>query len=149
MTRSVIHVSADMDIPAEDDTGTVTLFRTLRVIHSGKIYGLAGKLIVDAMASILILLIISGSVYWFTSGLLKRISGNKIRSGIKRTNRSGRVPGRLIHRNLQMSHESGTVTDHISGHPGTGVNGLSSPFEQVAVAWTAATTNRSRICLKI
>jgi hypothetical protein len=41
------------------------LFKTLWVIHSGEIYGLAGQIVVDAVALLFIFLSITGLVYFF------------------------------------------------------------------------------------
>lgn len=43
----------------------VGLFKTLWVIHSGEIYGLAGKLLVDFVALVFVFLTLSGLVYFF------------------------------------------------------------------------------------
>ncbi len=50
----------------------VGLFKTLWVIHSGEIYGRIGKLIVDFVALVFIVLAISGLVYYFAPGIIKR-----------------------------------------------------------------------------
>ncbi len=66
----------------------IGLFKTLWVIHSGEIYGLAGKLIVDAVAIIFIFLTITGIIL-FINGY--RIRSRKKKSldiqKIKKTNR--------------------------------------------------------------
>jgi hypothetical protein len=96
MTRSNLFSSADNNIPgftlnilppAFDESGTETLFRTLWVIHSGKIFGTAGKLVVDLMAVVLIFLILSGMLFTFTPGMLRKISAARVRSGLKKANR--------------------------------------------------------------
>lgn len=96
MTRSELLVSSDTETPryakadlppAPDTKNDVTLFRTLWLIHSGKIYGFAGKIVVDLMALALIFLIVSGLIHYFTPGLLKKISGDRKRLGLKRTNK--------------------------------------------------------------
>ncbi|MDT8392297.1 MAG: PepSY-associated TM helix domain-containing protein [Bacteroidales bacterium] len=50
----------------------VGLFKTLWVIHSGEIYGLAGKLLVDFVAFIFIFLTLSGLVYFFFPRMIKK-----------------------------------------------------------------------------
>ncbi len=50
--------------PAEGYDNKAGLFRTIWVIHSGEIYGMAGKLIVDAMGLIVILLAITGTLHF-------------------------------------------------------------------------------------
>jgi hypothetical protein len=96
MTRSEILVSADSPTPgftiknlppAADDQGTETLFRTLWVVHSGKIFGTFGQIFVDLMALVLVILILSGLFYFFTPGILKKISNVSLRSGWKKANR--------------------------------------------------------------
>lgn len=44
--------------------GRVTIFRTVWMLHSGELFGLAGKLIVDGIAVILVLLCVTGFVFW-------------------------------------------------------------------------------------
>ena len=75
MTRSELYFAVkatgfrafrEIRLPAgEDDDGKVGLFKTLWVIHSGEIYGLAGKLIVDAVGVVFIILCITGLIYFF------------------------------------------------------------------------------------
>ena len=48
-----------------DDDGRVSLFTTVWELHSGALFGLAGKLVVDAIAVILIILIVTGLLHWF------------------------------------------------------------------------------------
>lgn len=43
----------------------VSLFRTIWLLHSGELFGIVGKLVVDAIAIVLIFLSITGLVYWF------------------------------------------------------------------------------------
>lgn len=50
----------------------VGLFKTLWVIHSGEIYGLPGKLIIDFVGFVFIFLTITGLVYFFMPGVFKR-----------------------------------------------------------------------------
>ena len=44
--------------------GKVTAFRTVWLLHSGELFGMAGKLVVDAIAIILVLLCVTGFVFW-------------------------------------------------------------------------------------
>lgn len=44
--------------------GRVTAFRTVWLLHSGELFGMAGKLIVDGIAFILVLLCITGIIFW-------------------------------------------------------------------------------------
>lgn len=60
-------------IPApEGYDNKVGLFKTLWVIHSGEIYGLVGKLLVDLVALIFVFLTLSGLVYFFFPRLMKK-----------------------------------------------------------------------------
>ena len=45
-------------------SGKVTAFRTVWLLHSGELFGTAGKLVVDAIAVILALLCITGFIFW-------------------------------------------------------------------------------------
>ena len=59
-------------LKGEDSDGKVGLFKTLWVIHSGEIYGIAGKLIVDGVGVIFIILCLTVLVYFFVPYRLKR-----------------------------------------------------------------------------
>jgi hypothetical protein len=59
-------------LPASDDDGRTSLFRTLWMIHSGKLYGRAGVLFVDALAFALIFLSLTGYVYFFFPRWIRR-----------------------------------------------------------------------------
>lgn len=50
----------------------VGLFKTLWIIHSGEIYGIAGKLIVDLVAIVFIFLTISGLIYFFFPRMIRK-----------------------------------------------------------------------------
>jgi hypothetical protein len=66
----------------------VSLFKTIWVIHSGEIYGLAGKIIVDIGGIAMILLSITGLIYFFAPKLLKRIKTKvDLKSRIKSVNK--------------------------------------------------------------
>lgn len=71
---------------AVDDDGLVGLFRTLWVLHSGEIYGVVGKLIVDLFAIALLFLVITGYIYFFFPRWIKKLK----RKG--KTNRSLMFP---------------------------------------------------------
>lgn len=82
MTRSYILKSVDkpdafefkkikLAAPAGYDH-KIGLFKTLWVIHSGEIYGRIGKLIVDFVALVFIVLALTGLVYYFSPGIIKR-----------------------------------------------------------------------------
>lgn len=71
-----------------DDDGKTGLFKTLWVIHSGEIYGLAGKLIVDAIGIIFIILSVTGLIYFFVPYRLKRIRDEVKKLHVKQFNRN-------------------------------------------------------------
>lgn len=98
MTRSHLLVStsgksmpafSEIQVPAAvDDDGTISLFKTLWEIHSGAIYGLVGKLLVDAIALVFIILCITGVIYFFVPYRLKRLTDGIRRSRLKKFNRN-------------------------------------------------------------
>lgn len=98
MTRSNLYVATGAsgfrifrEIPVqkgEDSDGKVGLFKTLWVIHSGEIYGLAGKLIVDGAGLIIIILCITGLIYFVVPYRLKTLKDSHKRSKLKRFNRT-------------------------------------------------------------
>lgn len=62
-----------VDIPAADGhDGRVTLFRTLWELHSGQLFGLAGRIVMDAVALTLIIIYFAGIGFWLCSHELKR-----------------------------------------------------------------------------
>lgn len=61
----------------KDYKNEVTLFRTIWLIHSGELFGLTGKIIVDALGILLILISITGIIYWLTPKYIKR----RVRTG--------------------------------------------------------------------
>ncbi len=82
-------IFSEIHIPkGEDNDGKVGLFKTLWVIHSGEIYGLAGKLIVDAAGAIFIILSITGLIYFLAPYRLKKLIEGQKRSKLKRFNKS-------------------------------------------------------------
>ncbi len=59
-------------LPATDDAdGKVSLFKTIWQLHSGELFGLAGRLVVDAIALVLIFLSLSGVLYWLFPHVMK------------------------------------------------------------------------------
>jgi hypothetical protein len=73
----------------EDYDDKAGLFRTIWVIHSGEIYGKAGKLIVDALGLIVILLAITGLLHFTMPYALRKLKKQKrslkLASSAKRT----------------------------------------------------------------
>lgn len=82
MTRSYVLVAQSTDnyttfteqtlLPVSGKEKQVSLFRTIWVIHSGEIWGLTGKLLVDLGGIVMILLSITGIVYFIAPKRLKR-----------------------------------------------------------------------------
>ena len=83
MTRSNLFMASgvsgyhnfhEIHVPiGEDNDGKVGLFKTLWVIHSGEIWGLAGKLIVDVVGIVFILLCLTGLICFFVPYRLKKM----------------------------------------------------------------------------
>jgi hypothetical protein len=79
LTRSVLLKTADLhyfsvfQLPApENYDNKVGLFKTLWVIHSGEIYGKAGKIIVDFAGLVLAFLTITGFIVFINKIILKK-----------------------------------------------------------------------------
>lgn len=65
----------------------VSLFKTIWFIHSGKIWGTTGKLIVDLGGIAMILLSLTGLFYFFAPNVLRRMKTRQLlRSRVKRVN---------------------------------------------------------------
>lgn len=63
----------EIELKAPNDyTGEVSLFRTMWLLHSGELFGTVGKLIVDAIAIVLIVLCITGLIYWLLPKYIRR-----------------------------------------------------------------------------
>ena len=84
MTRSNLLVSTNLKqfeiikLPQpEHYDNKVGLFKTLWVIHSGEIYGVAGKLLVDLVALVFILLSIGGVILFFSKKGIKKNKADK------------------------------------------------------------------------
>lgn len=72
----------------ENYDNKVGLFKTLWVIHSGEIYGAVGKLLVDLMAVIFILLSVGGVILFFSKKGLKNSKADKTkRAKLKKTHK--------------------------------------------------------------
>lgn len=59
--------------PAADHDGKVSLFRTVWALHSGEMFGMGGRILVDTVALILIFLSLTGVLLWFLPGSMKRL----------------------------------------------------------------------------
>ena len=95
MTRSNLLVSTNLKqfevikLPQpENYDNKVGLFKTLWVIHSGEIYGAVGKLLVDLVALIFILLSVGGVILFFSKKGLKKSKADKTkRDKLKKTHK--------------------------------------------------------------
>ena len=93
LTRSHLLVTTNLkhfntiNLPQpENYDNKVGLFKTLWVIHSGEIYGAAGKLLVDLMALIFIFLSVGGVILFFSKKQLKKNKTDKTKKDkIKKT----------------------------------------------------------------
>lgn len=56
----------------EDYWGEVSLFRTVWMLHSGELFGMAGKIAVDAIALVFIVLCVTGLLYWLLPRYIRR-----------------------------------------------------------------------------
>ena len=74
-----------------DSDGKVSLFRTVWWLHSGELFGLAGKLIIDAIALVLLFLCITGAVYWLLPRVTKHRDGGTMRWFFRWHNAIGRT----------------------------------------------------------
>ncbi len=92
MTRSALLIAdktkkplvfVNKQLPAgEDYDNKAGLFKTIWVIHSGEIYGKIGRLLVDSVGLIVIIISLTGLFYWIAPHLLKRVkkaAGSKIK----------------------------------------------------------------------
>jgi hypothetical protein len=76
-----IHIPA----PANHD-GKVGMFRTLWVVHSGEIFGLTGKLLVDLVGLAVIFMTLTGFFYTFLPKFVKKLRDN-LKKKFQKTNR--------------------------------------------------------------
>lgn len=83
-----------------DDDGRVTLFRTIWNLHSGELFGLPGRLMMDAVAVLLILLSLTGILHFLFPHLLKRMRPSSQR----------RFTARLLGKNLRLHDWLGRKT---------------------------------------
>ncbi|MCT4638754.1 MAG: PepSY domain-containing protein [Bacteroidales bacterium] len=85
MTRSQVLVAAEndpkfVDIELKAPEGyksDISLFRTLWYIHSGELFGMPGKLFVDALGLLVIVLSVTGILYMFMPGFMRRRKNRK------------------------------------------------------------------------
>ena len=73
LARAPYHSFQRIELAAPDGGAPrFSLFRTLWWLHSGELFGLVGKLVVDVVALILIFLCLSGVVYWLLPHIGKK-----------------------------------------------------------------------------
>lgn len=108
LTRSHLLVSTDQKVFTEvllpeprNYDHKVSMFKTLWMIHSGEIYGKAGKLMVDVVALIFIFLSVGGCVLFFSKRIIR-----KHKTGIKKYDRQKRV----YRFNFKWHHKIGWIT---------------------------------------
>lgn len=77
-------------VAPSDYDGKVTWFRLVWLLHSGELFGLGGRLVVDAVAVVFLWLCLSGLLYWL------------LPKHIRRQKRAGRTP-RIALRLLKIS----------------------------------------------
>lgn len=60
-----------LPVPKDYDE-EISLFRTVWILHSGELFGTVGKLFVDFIALVIIILCITGILFWITPKVIKR-----------------------------------------------------------------------------
>lgn len=60
-----------LQAPSDYD-GKVSLFRTVWMLHTGELFGMPGKLVMDAVAVVLVLLSLTGILYWLLPKYMRR-----------------------------------------------------------------------------
>lgn len=87
MTLSDSPVFTSIEVPPTvNHENKVGLFRTLWVVHSGEIFGLVGKIVVDLVGLATIFLVLSGFYYTFLPKFAKKLS-DKRRSRLRQINK--------------------------------------------------------------
>lgn len=72
---------SEIKAPTDFD-GKVTAFRTVWLLHSGELFGTAGKLVVDAIALVIVFLCTTGLLFWLLPKAVRR-GAKSLRPGIK------------------------------------------------------------------
>lgn len=84
-----------------DYDGRVSLFRLVWLLHSGELFGLGGKLVVDAVAVLFMILCLTGVIYWLLPKHVRRQ---------KRKGRNPRVALRMLKYSLHVHDRFGRYT---------------------------------------
>jgi len=71
-------------IPPTGSRPNITIFRLFWIIHSGELYGIAGRLIVDLVGITMIFLCITGLIFFFFPKIIKRAKAKKRLSRMKK-----------------------------------------------------------------
>lgn len=82
----------------KDYVNKVSLFRTIWLLHSGELFGLVGKLFVDFIAILLIILCITGIIYWFMPNFIRSFK------------RKGKTEQEILHQSLHWHDLIGKKT---------------------------------------
>ena len=77
--------------PADNDDGKVSLFRTIWLLHSGELFGTIGKLIVDIIAIVFIVLTLTGILFWFVPFIRKKKPVSLLKHLFKWHNSLGKI----------------------------------------------------------
>lgn len=98
VSRSHIYISAapytdfkEMQLKRpEGYSGKISLFRTVWMLHSGELFGMPGRIFVDIIAVILLLLCITGMMFWLLPKYVrrKRLKGNNVGKAVQMTRMS-------------------------------------------------------------
>lgn len=81
--------------------GKVSLFRTVWLLHSGELFGIFGKLLMDILAIILVILSVSGIIYWILPKYIRRM---------KQAERSAKTSVSLLKTSLSWHDKIGRTT---------------------------------------
>jgi len=71
-------------IPPAGSKPNITIFRLFWIIHSGELYGIAGRLIIDLVGLTMIFLCITGLIFFFFPKIIKRAKAKKRLSRMKK-----------------------------------------------------------------
>jgi hypothetical protein len=86
-TTDLLNFNISQLPPPENYDNKTGLFKTLWVIHSGEIYGLAGKIIVDFAGLVFAFLTITGLIVFVNKILLKKDKPVEVKAKLKNSNR--------------------------------------------------------------
>lgn len=91
-----------IELPSSDESdGKVTMFKTVWMLHSGELFGYIGKIIVDGIALILVLLSFTGLILW----LLPKTTRYKVRKKLSVTDLT-----KFLKSNMKIHRKVGAFT---------------------------------------